>query len=156
MHNTGALLTLALISQWRLPIDQFFPDLPDVAAIVGQVFATEEPFGTTAYEAYIVLDDEGFAKKTYWDWSLVPPNGEDEQICAVLHIAVESTASVLLDRRMATLNALAKQAAKVTSIEGVCFAMIAALGDTHSARWHHVRHESHSNQQSKNRYRGRS
>ena len=106
-----------------------------MAAIVGQVFATGEPFGATAYKAYIVLDDKGFAKETYWDWSLVPLKDQDNQLCAVLHIAVESTTSILLDRRMTTLNALAKQAAKGTSTEGVCHAMIAALDDAPDISW---------------------
>ena len=135
MHGFGALLTLALFSQWEIPIDQVFPELPDVAAIVGQVFASGEPFGATAYKAHIVLGDEGFAKEAHWDWPLVPLKNQDNPICAVLHIALESTASVLLECRMTTLNALAKQAIKGTSTEGVCHAMIAALGDVPDISW---------------------
>ena len=36
---------------------------------------------------------------------------------------------------MTTLNALAKQAAKGTSTEGVCHAMIATLGDVPDISW---------------------
>ncbi|GGK76189.1 hypothetical protein GCM10011405_25010 [Rufibacter glacialis] len=89
----------------------------DIGGIAENILAGGESFYTEGLQLY--LDRNGFLEETYWTFSYSPAFDDDGQVAGVFCACSEQTSTMLGQRRLSTLTALAGTLSQLHTLEQV-------------------------------------